>query len=403
MHSPREALASQAAKAAATQHSLTLEAEIRTAIAAAGGQLGFDRFMELALYAPGLGYYVAGSPKLGPDGDFVTAPEISPLFGRCIATACAEALDALGGGAILELGAGTGSLAAEVLATLSERAGADARGPERYLILEPSPDLAAIQQQRLHQRVPELAGRCAWVQQLPKQFRGIMLANEVLDAMPVHRFCIDDEGAVQEIVVTCAGTGFGDSETPASPALRAAVRRLQAQGLAVNPGFCSELNLRLAPWARAMAEALEAGLLLVIDYGYPRAEYYQAERHQGTLMCHRRHQAHTDLYSSIGLQDITAHVDFTALAEAGLGAGLDLAGYTTQSSFLIGCGIDQLIADAAGDDPMALLEFSAGAKQLLLPTAMGERFQVLGLSRGLDATAVGGFQVRDLRHRLGLD
>jgi SAM-dependent MidA family methyltransferase len=381
-------------------HRAALEAEIRHHIEAAGGRIGFDRFMELALYAPGLGYYVAGAPKLGAEGDFVTAPEISPLFGRCLAQACGEALAALGGGDLLEFGAGSGRLAAELLTTLEAQDDRKGPLPNRYLILEPSPDLAALQRVQLARQAPQWIDRCEWLQRLPETFEGVILANEVLDAMPVHRFCIDDDQDVLEMLVTASDSGFSEIRAPASPALAAAVAQLQAQGLATEPGFCSELNLRLAPWTQAVAAPLRAGLLLIIDYGYPRAELYQAERHQGTLMCHHRHQSHTDVYSHLGQQDITAHVDFTALAEAGRAAGLDLAGYTTQSSFLIGCGIDQIITKAAGDDPLALMHLSAGAKQLLLPSAMGERFQVLGLSRGLDTTNISGFRVRDLRDRL---
>lgn len=392
----------------ATLHRLALEALIRDAIEAAGGQLPFDRFMELALYAPGLGYYVAGAPKLGSEGDFVTAPEISPLFGRCLAVACREVLSACRQNGspdldsdLLELGAGTGALAAELLASLAEQGPL----PGRYLILEPSPDLAERQRQTLADRVPELLGRCHWLDRLPERFNGIILANEVLDAMPVHRFQIGEQRAIQEV---CVGTDGGDrlgrlietlSTTPA-PALQAAVLALQADDLAIQPGYRSEINLRLAPWTQALAAMLGTGLLLVIDYGYPRAEFYLAERDQGTLMCYSRHQAHADPYRDIGLQDITAHVDFTALAEAGQSAGLALAGYTTQAHFLIGCGIDGLIAEAGGTDPAAMLALTAGAKQLLLPSLMGERFQVMGLAKGLESLALSGFSVRDLSARL---
>ncbi|MEA3640819.1 MAG: SAM-dependent methyltransferase [Lamprobacter sp.] len=432
------------------QHRLAIEALIRAEIKAAGGQLAFDRFMELALYAPGLGYYVAGAAKLGAEGDFVTAPEISPLFARCLAVACREVLNTLegdrmqnrghstgtgstsnhraeagagngnpnptticghssesqasgtapsSGADLLELGAGTGALAAELLASLAN----EGPLPERYLILEPSPDLAQRQYQTLAARVPELLERCYWLDRLPERFDGIVIANEVLDAMPVNRFQIGDEGQIQEV---CVGTDGDDGRfidrlsASASPALKQAVRALQSAGLATQPGYRSEINLRLAPWTQALGTMLGRGLILVIDYGYPRTELYLAERNQGTLMCHSRHQAHADPYRDIGLQDLTAHVDFSALAEAGPSAGLTLAGYTTQANFLIGCGIDALIAEAADHDPTAMLSLTAGAKQLLLPSLMGERFQVLGLSKQLDRLALSGFAVRDLRARL---
>lgn len=435
----------------ATQCRLALEALIRAEIEAAGGKLPFDRFMDLALYAPGLGYYVAGATKLGPEGDFVTAPEISPLFARCLAVACREVLTAIEredeqrgrstrsgysidrrslsgidlsdgastgaraigsesgntgsehrkdhstAGDLLELGAGTGALAAELLANLAEQGPL----PDHYLILEPSPDLAERQRQTIAARVPELLDRCRWLDRLPQRFDGVVIANEVLDAMPVHRFEIGEQARIQEICVGIRGNGFGDvlSETPA-PTLQTAVEALQAAGLAKQPGYRSEINLRLAPWTEALASMLGTGLLLVIDYGYPRAELYLAERDRGTLMCHSRHRAHPDPYRDIGLQDITAQVDFSALAAAGQAAGLTLTGYTTQANFLIGCGIDALISEAAAADPAAMLELTAGAKQLLLPSLMGERFQVMGQGKGLDHLELSGFSVRDLSTRL---
>jgi SAM-dependent MidA family methyltransferase len=379
-----------------------VEALARREIDAAGARLPFDRFMELVLYAPGLGYYVAGAEKLGPEGDFVTAPEISPLFGRCLAVSCREVLTALDQdqgiqGDLLELGAGSGALAADLLTALAN----DGPLPGRYLILEPSPDLAERQRQTLRARVPDLLERCHWLERLPGHFDGLVLANEVLDAMPVHRFQISDQGGVQEVCVSWDGDQFVEVLVePAATPLEAAVKALQTAGLATDPGYRSEVNLRLAPWTQALAGMLGSGLLLLIDYGYPRTELYLAERRQGTLMCHSRHRAHDDPYRDLGLQDITAHVDFSALAEAGQAAGLRLAGYTTQANFLIGCGIDALIAEAGADDPAALLSLTAGAKQLLLPSLMGERFQVMALSRDLDNLELSGFSVRDLRARL---
>lgn len=382
----------------AAAHSARLAALIRAAINGAGGRLPFDQYMELALYAPGLGYYVAGAEKLGPAGDFVTAPELSPLFGRCLAAQARQMLMALRGGDLLELGAGTGALAAELLAALA----ADGPLPGRYLILEPSPDLAARQRATLAARVPALADRVVWLQALPTDFRGLMLANEVVDAMPVHRFVTGADGRVLEVFVTAAADGFAEVTGPvASPGLAAAVAALHADGLAVAPGYATEVNLRAGPWVAALAQSLAAGLALIIDYGYPRREYYLPERASGTLVCHGRHQVSLDPLVTPGLLDITAHVDFSALAAAGQGAGLTLAGYTTQAQFLIGCGIDRLLAAAAGEDPFALAQLAAGAKQLLLPGQMGERFQVLGLARDLpDAGALIGFTGRDLRHRL---
>ena len=371
--------------------SAQLVERIRAEIHAAGGLLPFDRFMDLALYAPGLGYYMAGAVKLGAEGDFVTAPEISPLFGRCLAVQCAEVLQQTGGGDLLELGAGTGALAVQVLETL-EQLGVL---PQRYRILELSPDLQSRQRALILERIPHLAPRCDWLTKLPTGLRGLVLANEVLDAMPIHRFRSGEHGSVGELFVAERGGALTEVVAPVrSPGLAEAVAALHAEGLARTAGYRSEINLRLGPWLDALGASLDAGLVLLIDYGYTRRTYYQPDRTMGTLMCHLRHQSRDDPYREIGLQDITAHVDFTAVAEAGAAARLDLAGFTTQAHFLVGCGIDRFLADSPDTVGLAL-----GAKQLLLPSAMGERFKVLGLSRRLEGTQC-GFSVRDLRDRL---
>jgi SAM-dependent MidA family methyltransferase len=361
---------------------------------AAGGSIPFDRFMELALYAPGLGYYAAGSAKLGAGGDFTTAPEFSPLFGRCLAAQCREVLSSLPEGDILEFGAGSGALAAEILATLHR----EGPLPERYLILEPSPDLQARQAELLAEQVPW--ARVEWLSGLPQDFRGLILANEVLDAMPVHRFSISEDGTPLEVRVEPVGNSWQEiAANSGHTNLTRGVRALQSRGLATTPGFSSEVNLRLGPWLAALAETIDQALVLLIDYGYPRADYYCAERNSGTLMCHARHQAHADPYRDPGLQDITAHVDFTAVAEHAVATGFTLAGYTTQALFLIGCGLDRELAEAG---PEQALELALGARTLVLPSAMGERFQVIGLEKGLTGPWC-GFSSRDLRQRLGLD
>ena len=378
----------------ALEHSRRLQDLMRAEARARGGLLPFERFMELALYAPGLGYYAAGARKLGAGGDFVTAPEISPLFGRCIARQCVEVLDALDGGDVLELGAGTGALAADVLGALA----AEDRLPGRYLILEPSPDLRARQRELLAARLPQLMARVVWLDGLPTGLRGLVIANEVADAIPVHRFVVGDDGSVAEVFVRPAGGGWeAVAAPPVSPGLAEAVAALQEDGLATEPGYASEVSLRLGPWARALAAAMGRGLALIIDYGYPRAEYYRPERRAGTLMCHHRHRAHGDALAQIGLQDITAHVDFSALAASAAASGLSLSGFTTQAHFLLGCGLEGLIAEAlaGGAAPELLL----GAKQLVMPAGMGERFRVLGLAKGLEGPWR-GFALRDLRGRL---
>ncbi|WPL18613.1 hypothetical protein Thiowin_03693 [Thiorhodovibrio winogradskyi] len=390
----------QVSDSQALAHHQSLLALIRQRIDAAEGALSFDSFMELALYAPGLGYYVAGLPKLGPTGDFVTAPEISPLFAGCLAAQCSDVFTALGGGDLLEFGAGSGVLAADLLAELARQQ----RLPGQYLILEPSPDLQARQRATLAARVPGQAHRVRWLTALPSHFQGVVIANEVLDAMPVHRFCIDSQGAPEEVFVSFDEQDQALTEVtgPArSLGLQQAVLLLQSRGLALEPGYCSEINLRLAPWMRALARAMDRALVLLIDYGYPRKEYYHRQRGAGTLISHHQHRANTDPFQRLGLQDISAHVDFSAVADAGRAAGFDLAGYTNQANFLIGCGLDQRMMEAlaAAADPALQMRISAGARQLVLPAAMGERFQVLGLARGFNHPCR-GFAVRDLRGRL---
>lgn len=374
-------------------HASAVAHRLRFAIDQAGGRLPFDQFMDLALYAPGLGYYVAGSRKFGAEGDFVTAPEISPLFGRALARQCAQVLDITGGG-ILEFGAGTGVMAGDILVQLA----ADGATPDCYAILEPSPDLQARQRVHLEGALPpDLFARIQWLDAMPANFHGVMLGNEVLDAMPVQRFRVTDQG-VEEAFVIAAGKGFawqwGAAQTPG---LAQAVNDLPT---GLPDGYCAEINLRLWPWLQMVSAALGRGALILIDYGYSRAEYYHPERDSGTLICHFRHRAHDDPLLLPGLQDITANVDFTAVAQAGEQAGLRLAGYSTQTHFLLGCGLDDLLADSDPGDVAAHMARVQGVKQLTLPSAMGERFKAIGLSRGLDDVALRGFAVRDLRDRL---
>jgi SAM-dependent MidA family methyltransferase len=310
-----------------------------------------------------------------------------------VACQCAEALERLGGGDVLELGPGSGALAVQVLGRLRLLGAL----PGRYLMLEPSPDLRERQGRTLAEHLPDLLGHCQWLERLPEGFRGIILANEVLDAMPVQRFRVGEGGGVEECFVCERDGNLVDAwGPPRSPGLIGTVAALQAAGLANCPGYSSEVNLRLGPWLAALGGSMTAGLVLLVDYGYPQSAYYQPDRTMGTLMCHLRHLAHTDPYRDIGLQDITAHVDFSAAARAGLDAGFSLAGFATQGHFLIGCGIERLMLGADGAPDLDLL---FGAKQLLLPAAMGERFKVLALSRRLEGPWC-GFSVRDLADRL---
>lgn len=380
---------------AALAVSQRLERQIEAEIDRSGGRIPFDRFMELALYAPGLGYYVAGSRKFGEAGDFITAPEVSPLFGRCLARQARELLQGLGGGEILEFGAGSGRLAVDLLLEL-ERLG---QLPERYLILEVSPELRERQRARLQASAPGLLERVVWLQGLPSGFNGLVIANELLDAMPVSRFRIGAEGP-QECFVGRGAEGFTELFlSPGSPGLQAAVEAIEGRCGGLATGYVSEVNLRQGAWLQALGEAIERGLVLLIDYGLPGCEYYHAQRQRGTLMCHYRHRAHADPFRWVGLQDITSHVDFSAVAEQAGRAGFELAGYTTQAHFLLASGLDQMLAGSDPGDLVAHMALVQGVKRLTLPAEMGERFKVLGLARG-DLPRISGFALRDLRDRL---
>lgn len=364
---------------AALDLSARLVERIHQAIAAAGGWIDFATYMELALYAPGLGYYAAGSAKLGAPGDFVTAPGISPLFGATLAAQIAEVL-ALTGGDVVELGAGTGRLAADVLAGLRARD----RLPVRYRILEVSPDLRQRQQACLRAQVPELLDRIEWLDALPRRMSGVVLANEVLDALPVHLLCWRDARILERGVIA-AGAGFGWEERQ----IGSEVLRQAAAALPVQPPYASELALAAPALVATLAGALERGALLLIDYGFGRREYYHPQRSRGTLMCHHRHRVHDDPFYLPGLQDITAHVDFTAVAHAGIDAGLQLLGYTTQAQFLINCGITELLGRTPADRVGTYLPLAAGVQKLLSPAEMGELFKVMVLGRGIDAGLAG--------------
>jgi SAM-dependent MidA family methyltransferase len=379
----------------ARAHGARVAAVIGEAIAEGGGLLPFDRFMELALYAPGLGYYSAGARRFGAGGDFVTAPELSSLFGSCIANQAMELFDVLGGGDLLELGAGRGTLAADLLEALA----AANRLPDRYLILELSGTLREEQRATLVRRVPQLADRVTWLDALPEGgFRGLIIGNEVADALPVSRFRITGD-ATEEACVVTDGDGFAWRWRPATGPLAAGVAALAEEVGPLADGHTSELCLRLTPWITSLADVLEAGALLLVDYGYPRREYYHPQRIDGTLQCHYRQRAHADPLRLAGLQDITAHVDFTAIAEAGHGAGLAVSGYTTQAHFLLGCGLDTLLAASDPDDTASHLARTSEAKTLTLPGEMGERFQAIALTRGVDRP-LRGFTMCDLRARL---
>jgi SAM-dependent MidA family methyltransferase len=372
-------------------HSEQLVQRIRDAIEAAGGWISFERFMEMSLYEPGLGYYSAGSTKLGSEGDFVTAPEISPLFSRCLANQCAEVLERITGGAILELGAGSGVMAADVLTELDRQQ----KTPSRYLILEVSADLRERQRALLQRRLPHLMDRIEWLDQLPEDFRGVLLANEVLDALPIQRFRIRGL-QVNQLGVTWQLGRLDWSEVHADATLESNVREIEFNaGEPFVDGYTSELNLRLQPWIAGIAAAMKEGAAFFIDYGLPRRQYYAASRSTGTMLCHFRHRFHDDPLINVGVQDIGAWVDFTAVAEAAVAAGMSVAGYTTQAHFLIGNGIEQFLAPKDDEELASRLQMARQAMLLTLPGEMGERFKVIGLTKGMDLP-LRGFSVRDL-------
>ena len=325
---------------------------LRAEIAAAGGWISFARYMELALHAPGLGYYARGARQFGAEGDFVTAPELGSLFGRTLARQLSE-LD----GPLLELGAGSGALAATLLKE-AER---------EYFILETSAALRARQQARLGDKV-------RFIERLPERFRGVIIANEVADAIPVHAVAWR-AGGVMERGVT---SELEWSERPASGELLETARALE-----VPVPYESEINLAASGWMRSLAQSLEHGAIFIIDYGFPRHEYYHSQRSMGTLMCHTRHRAHGDPFLHPGEQDITAHVDFSALAAAAREAGLDLLGYSTQAQFLVNCGITEVLSQVNAENALHYAPIAAEAQQLLSPAEMGELFKVLAVGRGV--------------------
>jgi SAM-dependent MidA family methyltransferase len=379
----------------ATEHSTRVREHLMRQINAAGGWLSFERFMDLALYAPGLGYYSGGAQKLGAGGDFTTAPEISPLFGACVAVQCAEVLREVSAGSILEIGAGSGCLAAEVLARLESL---DAL-PRRYFILEVSADLRERQLRLLEERLPRLVERVSWIDgPAENSFDGVILANEVLDALPVARFRWQSH-AIEEMGVAIEGEDFVWAARTANSTMSEACRRLCAASGGWDEGYVSEYCPRLGAWTQAVTRTLRSGAALWFDYGLPRAQYYLPERHDGTLICHYRHRAHSDPFLHVGLQDITAWVDFTLLAEASDAARFEVAGFTTQAYFLAGTGIDREMQLGARDDANLFARLAAQARQLLLPGEMGERFKAMAWLRGLDIP-LSGFAQQDLRHTL---
>ena len=359
-----------------------LKRRIADEIGVAGGWIGFDRFMELALYAPGMGYYSGGAHKFGAAGDFVTAPEMSSAFSQTLATQAVQIM-ALSSPRIIEVGAGSGRLAADLLLELERRNAL----PERYGILDLSGELRERQRATIVQRAPQLLDRVVWLDRLPERFDGLVLANELLDAMPVHLVRWED-AATFERGISLSDGEFAWTDRPATGRVLE-----RAQGIAgefpLPPGYLSEICLAAADWTASWAAILGKGALLLIDYGFPRHEYYHPQRETGTLMCHYRHHAHGEPFLLPGLQDVTAHVDFTAIVEAGFNAGLELLGYTTQAAFLINCGLTEVLARTPTEDLLRYLPQAQAAQKLISPAEMGDLFKVNALGKGIDETLVG--------------
>ena len=341
---------------------------IATELGAGGNWISFARYMELVLYEPGLGYYAAGARKLGAGGDFVTAPELTPLFARTLARQVAQLLQP--GDAILEYGAGSGALAAAVLSEISVP----------YFVLETSPDLKQRQQR-------SLGGSVQWLERLPDRFRGVMLANEVADAMPVHALAWTPRGVLERGV--CANEGqLAWCDRAADGMVLSEARKIQVE-LPPSGRYESEMALVARAWINSLGRVLERGALLVIDYGFPAREYFHPQRSMGTLACHYRHHVHHDPFYLPGLQDITAHVDFSALADAATAGGLEVLGYASQAQFLVNCGITELLAAENPADPQRYLPAAAAVQKLLSPAEMGELFKVLAVGKGVKDSLLG--------------
>lgn len=370
-----------APSAEAAAHSLQLAEHIAAAILGEGDWIPFSRFMELALYAPGLGYYAAGSRKFGVEGDFVTAPEISPMFAKCLAMQAEQVLRAVGG-EILELGPGSGVLAADLYGEL-KAAGA---APARYLLLEVSPELRERQRATLAERFPDELGRFVWLDRLPEKLRGFVVANEVLDVVPFSLVRRAGEALLERgVILSDAGFAWDDQPMPDG--------ELKRRALAVFPPgdyeYLSEIGLAAEALVRTLAGALEAGVALFIDYGFPQREFYHPQRSMGTLRCHYRHRYHGDPFFLPGLQDITAHVDFTAMARAGEQGGAEILGFTTQAYFLISCGLAVLVSEGDPNMTLSRLKATSAVHRLINPSEMGELFKVLALGRGIDGPLLG--------------
>ena len=357
------------------------------------GWIGFDRFMHLALYAPELGYYNGPLPKLGATGDFITAPLLGKLFGQCLARQCAQVMRQFDGANIYEFGAGDGSL---IKTLLGELAALDAI-PEYYFITETSTSLRQRQQSAVENLPVELRQKVRWLDRLPDTVRGVVVANELLDALPCKRFEIGRDRKVYELGIALSDGKF---------MWRRSEQELKGlnwlHSLELKPGYCSEIPQQASSWVRTVAALIDQGIMLLIDYGFSQQEYYHHDRDQGTLMCHYRHHAHSDPFYLPGQQDITVHIDFTAVAQAGIQSGLELLGYCDQANFLLSSGLMDILADSQESDTLGtneMLSLSGEVKKLTMPHEMGELFKVIAMGKGIQQPLI-GFKMKNKAARL---
>jgi SAM-dependent MidA family methyltransferase len=375
--------------AEAAAHSARLAEHIANTICDEGDWVPFTRYLELALYAPGMGYYAAGARKFGSEGDFVTAPELTPMFARCIAMQALQVLEETGGD-ILELGPGSGALAADLFEELKSAG----KAPRHYLLLEVSPELRARQRERLERRFPDDMDHFVWIDRLPERIRGLVIANEVLDVVPfalVHR--MGGEILERGVIVSEAGLAWDDAPLPDGD--------LKRRALTVFPtgdyDYLSEVSLAAEGLVRTIAASLEAGVALFIDYGFAEREFYHPQRSMGTMRCHYRHRFHGDPFFLPGLQDITAHVDFSAMARAAESGGAEVYGFTTQAYFLISCGLAVLVSAGDPSATLSRLKGTSVVHRLINPAEMGELFKVLGIGKRIDAPLLGFQSARPLQ------
>jgi len=366
-------------------------------IRSSGGKIPFSRFMELALYTPELGYYLSSHAIFGTQGDFITAPEMTPIFSRCIARQIENILNNLNGGDILEFGAGVGTMACDILMELETLSSL----PENYYISEISPRLRERQKTRISTYAPHLLERVSWIQDLPSDFKGIILGNEILDAIPPHRVRLNESGNHQELFVTYNNGEFEwlADECSTQEIQDAATAIYKKYGEHITTPYDTEINFQSLDWIENIANCLSEGLILLIDYGFNENEFYRAERKDGSLMCHYKHCAHNDPLTHIGLQDITSHVNFTAIAERAFDSGLTVSGYTSQSYFLISCGLDELLSEIDINDTKLFIQETQPIKALILPDEMGELFKVIGLTKNIDFPLL-GFSTKNQLERL---